>query len=123
MAYTIRWVNNGVFVELKGRISSSDLGHINNRLYADERYDHLHFQVLDLTQAEVNLTKEELIEISALDAAAARWNNSLRLAMLSTNEHLRSLINTYYAHQLANTHRKVGTFANHDEAMAWLQHS
>ncbi len=121
MAYTIRWVNNGVFIELKGKVSSKDLGHINNRLYADERYDQIQFQVLDLMDAEVDITKEELIEISSLDAAAARWNNSLRMAMLSRNATFREWIQTYYTTQLSKTHRKIGTFANHDDAMAWLQ--
>jgi len=95
MGYNIRWENDGVFVELRGKVNSKEIGHANNRLYADERYDQISFQVLDMIGAEVILSKDEILEISALDTAAARWNDSLRMAFLIGNPNLKALFEKY----------------------------
>lgn len=121
MGYNIRWENDGVFVEMDGQVNSIEIGHVNNRLYADERYDNIHFRVLDMSRAEVKLSKAEVIEIGSLDSAASRWNNKIRMAFLTENSDLRELIEIHYKKHMADTNWQIDTFSNKSEVMDWLK--
>lgn len=121
MGYNIRWENDGVFVEMDGQVNSVEIGHVNNRLYADERYDNIHFRVLDMSRAEVKLSKAEVIEIGSLDSAASKWNNKIRMAFLTKNSDLRELIEIHYKKHMADTNWQIDTFSNKSEVMDWLK--
>ncbi len=123
MGYSIRWEKKGVFVEMEGEVDSTELGHINNRLYADERYDKISFQMLDMSAANVRLSKEEVLEIGTLDMEASRWNNTMRMAFLSPNDKVRELFEKYYIKQMAETEREIEAFESRDEALRWINKS
>lgn len=122
MGFDITWQdNNGVTVIMDGDIDARELGHANNRLYADERFEQLKYQIFDMSKAKVSLTKQNVIEIGALNFASTRWNNSIHVALITPNDDLNELIEKYYLKQMEKSGWVIQVFNIKEEAIAWVE--
>ena len=70
----------------------------NEEIYGDLRFDDLRSQLVDLSGAErFEISEKEMRHLAYLDAAAARSNPRIRVAVVATDENARKAYDAYVA--------------------------
>lgn len=121
MGHVIQWTDHNAIISFSGHVDYEDIVEADNTLYADARFDSCCYQIFDFTEmSSLSLDEEEMRVISRLDKGAARWNNKLRLAIVSTDEKMIKLTG-YYKRQVREIGWKVQQFDALKDAIAWCE--
>jgi len=96
MSYILEWIGNDVFIEFSEVLNLDQLNQVNNKLYGDSRFDNMTFQIVDFTKVNTfNLTSNEVKIVSTLDRSASRWNKSIKVACITTNDYIKKMFLEY----------------------------
>lgn len=121
MPYTISWKAKGIVWTYYGVLTGSDLLESNFRIFGDERFDNINYQIADLTRVETfELTEAHMRKIAHLDMAASRSNPNIKVAVVTTAEVGLELVRVYEKHITEKSAWETSTFASLEEAEAWL---
>ncbi len=121
MAYTTTWTDRGVIWKYSQQLTGSEAIESNMSIYGDPRFDELRYQILDLREVTENQFHDtEMRRLAYLNAAAARTNSRIRVALIA-NESTGLEIAQNYLEQMVQSpweHRHFDTF---ETALAWGQ--
>ncbi len=121
MSYTFVWENNDAIVAFEGQISLDDIIDANNIIIGDSRFDKMKYQLFDYSNIEsLDVDNDFSKIIAALDSRASIWNNSVKVAIVTTDDDFRDMIIEYDKH-MNSTAWKTKTFENKDEALKWCR--
>ncbi len=123
MPYTMNWIGNNVFVEMFDEIAFSEIEECNAIIYGDYRFDSMTYQLVDLTKiTNINMSEnaktQDLENIVVLEKSATRWNNNVKVAFVTSDEFVKSLISEY-AISLQETGWKCEHFETLEAAKNW----
>lgn len=120
MSYQIIWTNAQVEWNHYGTVTGSEIIQSNKEIYGDPRFDDLRSQLVDLSAAErFEISEKEMRYVAYLDAAAARSNSRIRVAVVATDENARQAYHDY----VGNIKKPVWEyklFDNREAAQDWL---
>ena len=120
MSYQTIWTDRGVEWIYHGTVTGKEIIQSNEEIYGDPRFDDLRYQLVDLTQVErFEVSDKEMRQMAYLDAAAARTNPRIRLAVIATGESGRSVFDAY-AKNIKNPVWKHELFSSRKNAEDWL---
>jgi len=96
MPHLTTWEKNGIYWQFHGVVDEKEYFETDAELYNDPRSDHIKYWIWDATNIEklaVNEIHAELI--AATDWAATENNQTVKGAMITSDENTRSLMELY----------------------------
>lgn len=96
MSYQLIWKEKGVTAEFKGAINYSELRETLSKFYGDSKFDKINYLIINLLQVvKLDMTDSDLHVVGAMDAAAAKSNPKIRIAVITNNETILNLFASY----------------------------
>ncbi|PXA03128.1 hypothetical protein DDZ13_13755 [Coraliomargarita sinensis] len=121
MPYKTEWRNRGVCWTYTGTVSGEDILKSNLDIYGDERFDDLKYQIVNLLEAEkIEVSERHMQKVAHLDAAAARTNKRVRVAVVAADKDARLLHELYVKH-LSDGGWTSKLFDSIESAEAWVK--
>ncbi|OQD41741.1 hypothetical protein BUL40_14170 [Croceivirga radicis] len=120
MAFTINWLDSGVYVNHYGDVWVSDIHKTDNLLYGDERFNSISFQIYDMTGLEkVFEGEKEIKTVVGYDMGATFWKNKMKVAVVSDNNPMVEELYHVYKEGMAHTSWEINLFKTLEEAKSW----
>lgn len=121
MGYEIFWEGpHGVVKRHFGHVTGSELLKAVQETEEDPRFDSLHYVINDFRDCEtLAVTPAEIVEIAAIDNAAARTNSRIRIAIVATHPDVVAIGNAYASDPLTRYGTRV--LGSMDEARRWVE--
>jgi hypothetical protein len=119
MAYEITWEADGLYCNLFGRVSISDVVKSIEDETADPRYVLAHYRITDLMHVtEHSVTLNDAEGLATIDSARKNMNPRLLDAIVVTDPFISKIAQVYSA----NSDRSdlIEVFANVGDARIWL---
>ena len=123
MAYTTTWTDRGVTWKYSQELTGSEAIESNMSIYGDPRFDELRYQIMDLREVtEYQCHGTEMRRLAHLNAAAARTNSRIRVALVASQGAGLEIAQNYLEHTDKSPweHRLFETL---EAAVAWGQHN
>ena len=119
MSYNITWQDSNVIISFEGNVNYQDVNEADNIVYGDSRFDDMKYQIADFSKIEkFELTEDEVQIIAMLDKSSSRWNNKIKLAVVTLDLYLLERIKPYIE-ALQDTEWSIKIFENIFEAKKW----
>ena len=119
MSYNITWQDSNVIISFEGNVNYQDVNEADNIVYGDSRFDDMKYQIADFSKIEkFELTEEEVRIIAMLDKSSSRWNNKIKLAVVTLDLYLLERIKPYIE-TMQDTEWSIKIFENIFEAKKW----
>ena len=119
MSYNITWQDSNVIISFEGNVNYQDVNEADNIVYGDSRFDDMKYQIADFSKIEkFELTEEEVQIIAMLDKSSSRWNNKIKLAVVTLDLNLLERIKPYIE-TMQDTEWSIKIFENIFEAKKW----
>ena len=119
MSYNITWQDSNVIISFEGNVNYQDINEADNIVYGDSRFDDMKYQIADFSKIEkFELTEEEVQVIAMLDKSSSRWNNKIKLAVVTLDLYLLERIKPYIE-TMQDTEWSIKIFENIFEAKKW----
>jgi hypothetical protein len=121
MAHTITWKDKGIIWAYTGTLTGPELLESNFKIFGDERFDDLRYQIADLTGVEkFDFNAKHMRKIAHLDMAASQTNPRIKVAIVTTSEIGVELTRVYEKYTSEKSSWDTGIFANLKDAETWL---
>lgn len=123
MSCAIEWKNDGVVWRLYGEITDDDLRAWDNPIYADPRFDKLHYQIVDYSQvSQMDMSQEQqqklAVTLACIDITTAKSNPSVKTAIVSQRNDMEYYFGDCYKKSVPLAWQ-VERFENIEKAQAW----
>jgi len=119
MSYNITWQDSNVIISFEGNVNYQDVNEADNIVYGDSRFDDMKYQIADFSKIEkFELTEDEVQIIAMLDKSSSRWNNKIKLAVVTLDLYLLERIKPYIE-TMQDTEWSIKIFENIFEAKKW----
>ena len=121
MNYVVRWSESNVSVRFEGAVTFRDVEDSGNDIFGDERFDSIELAIFDFSMATtLDLSKMEIRIISTLDTGASRWNDRLKLALVTNKNSPRiTKILAIYMRFMKGNNWKIEIFEEPQDALKW----
>lgn len=121
MSFKLNWINNNIVITFHDELNSEQLHEADNAIYGDARFDNMKYQIFDFTHVtKINLSHAEVEIISVLDKNATRWNNSVKVASVTSNNYMREMVDIY-TKGMRETNWISKTFDTIEQAKKWYE--
>ena len=119
MSYSLTWQDSNAIMSFEGNVVFQDLYEADNIMYGDSRFDNMKYLIVDFSKTEkLELTEEETQIIAELDKGSSRWNNKIKLAVVTSDSYLIERIKPYIE-SMQDTEWSIKIFENIFEAKKW----
>ena len=123
MPYATTWEESGVLWTFRGQVTGDEILRANQEIYRDPRFQHLTYQIVDLTAVErFDVTEDDMAMIALNDRLASRSRPSVRVAVAAADEIIKDLSAFYDAVMVGSPWRQR-IFDSISEAREWLTQS
>lgn len=120
MAHLDIWEREGLCRVFTGKISCSEILDSNIELHASPRFDDIKYLINDFTgSTEFEASSRDIKECIAIDNAASKSKQQLRVAMVAKIEPILTCAHLY-ALKMENSSFECRIFDNIDDARCWL---
>jgi len=122
MPYSSQWEPGGVYRRYTGVVSGVELIEASLDMYADSRFDDIHYLIADFSQVDgFEITMEEVEKLAHFNTAAAKTNGNVKTALVLTDDHAKGLVSIYdIVAQANNSPWENKVFATVEHARRWL---
>lgn len=122
MDFIIDWRESNVIITFLDILSFDEMYEAKKAIYGDSRYDNMKYQIIDLSNVhKIQLTKQDILVLSAVEKSSAIWNNNLKLAIITLDKNFIEMINAYFE-IMRSTNWNFKVFDIIDEAHEWSNH-
>lgn len=125
MPYKTKWQDNGIVWSFYGQVTAEEIETANYEFYTDERSDEAKYQIinaLEVTTVEWNELK--IKEMAAQDKGASFLLNRLKVAYVSNNRKVTSVLEKYIEiSRMLNSSWKFKGFNELKPAIKWVKKS
>ncbi len=121
MNYEAKWSDSSVSVRFEGAVTFRDVEDSGNDIFGDERFDSIVSAIFDFSMVStLDLSKMEIRIISTLDIGASRWNDRLKLALVTNkNSPKITKILAIYTRFMKGNNWKIELFEDAQDALKW----
>ncbi len=121
MPYQVEWKNSGVYWTYTGVLTGEDILKSNFEIYGDPRFDGLSFQIVNFLNVEkFEVVERDIQKVAYVDAAAARTNYRIRVAVVARSKEAIKL-KELYAKYSRGGGWPTEVFGSVEEAEAWVR--
>lgn len=121
MPIEMSWQNQGVIFHCTGLVSAQDIHRAHQRLYSDERSDHLRYQLIDFRPAEtLVISDRENAHIIANDLGASCSLPHMRVAFVCPKTSMLPPLQDYVQAMQRVPHWEIRIIHYWEEAIAWV---
>jgi hypothetical protein len=114
------WEPKGVIITFSDVVDGEELFQANEELYADERFDNIHYQIFDFTKVtEFKVEIDWITKLAAWDKAAALSNPNMKVATVATDE-VTQMLSSLYSDESLESSWETQMFISIDEAQQWV---
>jgi len=93
VSYTLTWEPRGILRAFHGRVGAAEFVRAQGEMYGDPRFEDAHYALIDLSAAtELVCTPADVEEITASNRGAFLTNPHLRVAVVTTDAQMQSLL-------------------------------
>jgi len=118
--YETTWEKTGVYWRFYGHVTGEQVMATSMAVYGDTRFDNMRYQIVDCLEVDQwDLTKEQLVEIAAMDRGAAVSNPRVKVAVIATDSKILD-VNKVYGEESKDTAWETEMFENLDDARKWV---
>ena len=119
MGCKVEWFEDYIKTSYFGIVEKSDIVSSINTYVGDHRFEDIHFQIVDYDKVEkFDFPDSEVLVFSALDKSAGRWNDTFKIAHITSRKDLIDKINIYIKEMEPSTwENKI--FDSYEEAFEW----
>jgi len=122
MAFTHKWIDQGLHVKFFDKLTSEDLIKSNSKMVGDAEFDRIKFLIvdfIDITDIEVNDVDVNVSINFAINTD--HYNRNLKVALISNNKELNLLVEKFITDSLLEIpHAQHKLFKNISEAELWF---
>lgn len=119
MSYELIWEPRGVIKRYYGVLTSTDLVEPVERTEADPRFDRLRYVINDFLAVErMELAPFAVEHVAAVDHAAAKTNQNIWIAVVTTAGEVIELVERYA--ELSRNAYPTRVFDTMEQARSWL---
>lgn len=123
MSYKIEWRDNCVLIKYIGDLNIVDLFKLSGLIIGDSRYDSLNYVISDfLKVTSLNLSKEDIKEMSTLHVIPSIWNPNLKFSIVSNNSDIQEMV-IRYIDLMKSNEWKIKLFDNFEESLEWCNNN
>lgn len=120
MPYQTIWRDRGVEWRYSGVLTGSELLASNEAIYGDPRFDDLRWQLVDLSDVTgFDVSERNMKFLAHFDAAAARTNPKIRVAVIAPHSGACEITDFYQQHS-REISWETQQFTTREAAEAWL---
>ena len=120
MPYSTPWEESGVLWTFRGKVTGEEMLKANQEIYDDPRFQHLTYQIVDLTGVEFfDVTEDDMALIAVNDRVAARSKPGVRVAVAAADELIKDL-SAFYDAVMVGSPWQQRIFDSMNEAREWL---
>lgn len=113
------WETQGLVRRLYGCLTADELAQSAAIVQADPRFDEMRYIINDCRDCDgVSVSSDAIEEIAAIDGAAARVNNKIRIATVSVDPEVLAITDMYESADYVPF--VCQNFSTMDEAREWL---
>jgi hypothetical protein len=110
---------HGFFTKWSGTITVAELIQMQEQAHADPRFDSIHYSIHDFSECNALVFDQSGIEyMAAIDAAASKSNDQIKIAIVAANTALAKGISSYQSTGLSPFPLRL--FSSLDEARTWV---
>ncbi len=123
MAYQLEWTDRAVCCRWSGTVVGLDLVAANQQIQSDARFDDLRYMLFLMNDVErMDISIEAIEQVAAMGIGAAKSNDSLRCAMVSSDDDMYGLASFYQMHmdEAGGPTWAMRLFRNERAANEWL---
>lgn len=122
MPYTRMWEKEGVVTTFFGAITIEEVFNADKEFYGDPRSDLSKYQITDFSGIKLESTSDVDIQtIAALDAGASMSIPLLKVALITNDQHVKSLCQKYIDFsRLLNTTWELKICEDMQNAREWV---
>lgn len=119
MPYKIIPEDHGLLIQWWGDVATSEIVQMQEQGHARQDFDRLHYAIHDFSACDHFAIVESDIEYSAaLDGAASKTNNKIKIAVVGGNQEVMKVVNAYINYGLSPY--PVRVFFSLEDARAWV---
>lgn len=121
MSFNYKWVDNNFHVIFENATSYNEIVEAGNIVYGDKRFESMVYTIFNFINIEnLELTRQELKIIAALDRSASGWNKNLKIACVINKDYLKEMFK-YYKHLMIGGDWEIESFDNPENADKWCK--
>lgn len=115
--YQIKWDSRGVIGEFQGFVTGAEYLDLLNKIFADPRFDELHYLISDFAKANGhNLADSEIEELAAFCWASTLSNKRIRHVIIVKDPAVRSAVSRLKS----SSENLCHIFSDMERARQWL---
>jgi hypothetical protein len=96
MAYDIIWEKDGVWVRYHENITGDDIMDVGKKILGSNRYDDLHYSIVDTTDIEnERITEHETDMLAAIVSSSVSYKRDFKFVFVTQNANLRKMIKRF----------------------------
>lgn len=119
MSHELSWTGNEVIISFEGVVDFHEITEVDDIIYGDPRFEEQKYQIWDFGRLEsFKLSTVEARVIGGIDSKTSVWNNDIRLAVVSKDQHVNAMTGEY-KEEMKKTNWQVRIFETFHEAYAW----
>ena len=120
---SLAWEDAGCVFTIKGRLEKEDIRRMALQEFADERFEHAKFLIVDLLEADYSIVSQRDISIIVAHTFDTPSENpDMKLAIVATDPHVIGM-SEYYLSMMSNMewHWEARMFKTLEDARAWVE--
>ncbi|MFL0798283.1 MAG: hypothetical protein K6L73_12430 [Cellvibrionaceae bacterium] len=121
MPFNLVWEGSGLLLDHYGVVTIEEINESNGRIFNDENFDNLHYQIIDLLGADFShVTLANMKQPAAIDVAASLSIKRMKIALIADEPHTILLCEAYITcSQSHSSSWEFKIFDNREAARKW----
>ncbi len=121
MGFTQAWDNEGLYKRYYGILTSKDIIESNSKMFGNSNFDNIKYKIVDFTDVtDIEVDDNDAKVTAEFTARSSQINKNIKIALISNNDKLISLIEKYIKAtltQFPNAQQQI--FNDINEARSW----
>ena len=120
MSHEISWTGNEVIITFENTVDFHEITEVDDVIYGDPRFEKQKYQIWDFSQVKkFEVSSIEARVIGGIDRRTSLWNNDIKLAAVSKDQHVIDMT-MEYREEMKDTEWQIRMFDTFHEAYAWV---
>ena len=121
MSHELSWSGNEVIITFDGIVDFHEMSEVDDEIYGDPRFEKQKYQIWDFSKVEeFKISPVEARVIGGLDRTTSQWNNDIKLACVSRDQHIIDMT-MEYGEEMKDTNWQIRMFDTFHEAYSWVR--
>ena len=119
MSHELSWTGNEVIISFAGVVDFHEITEVDDLIYGDPRFEKQIYQIWDFRRVDsFKISPVEARVIGGIDKDSSVWNNDIKLAAVSEDQHIIDMT-MEYKEEMKDTNWQIRMFDTFEDAYDW----